>query len=179
MKNELRKKMEGMICEFKEGHENPTTEEMEKFEEKLLSMNPDGYDGLMDPECIPLCNALNTIKGIKTIESCCGHGEQPFMVWFTLEKEFFENLHVVSRVMDRNYGGFVNVEYSDETWGLGKGWRCQTSCNDTKMSGKLVFEINSGEFMGEKAYGQANRIAENIYWHLAHNNYCNGFGIKR
>lgn len=37
----------------------------------------------MDSECIALCRAMNRFPGIKTHDSCCGHGEKPFSVWFT------------------------------------------------------------------------------------------------
>lgn len=40
------------------------------------------YDDRMDPECIELCDALNGLPGIRTIESCCGHGKEPFRVFF-------------------------------------------------------------------------------------------------
>ena len=43
------------------------------------------YPGTMDPECIPLCDALNSLPGIHTRESCCGHGKHPHMVFFTAE----------------------------------------------------------------------------------------------
>ena len=38
----------------------------------------------MDPECVKLCEAINHIPGLRTYESCCGHGERPFYIWFTL-----------------------------------------------------------------------------------------------
>jgi hypothetical protein len=40
------------------------------------------YDDRMDKECLVLCDALNALPGIRTFESCCGHGEYPFRVWF-------------------------------------------------------------------------------------------------
>jgi len=40
------------------------------------------YDGDMDPQCIPICDAMNLLPGIHTIESCCGHEEDEFRVWF-------------------------------------------------------------------------------------------------
>lgn len=43
------------------------------------------YAGKMDPECVDLCDALNLLPGIKTSESCCGHGEYPFRIWFLCE----------------------------------------------------------------------------------------------
>ena len=41
------------------------------------------YEGNIDTECLPLCNVLNKFKGIDTFESCCGHDEHPFRIWFT------------------------------------------------------------------------------------------------
>jgi len=36
----------------------------------------------IDPECEHLCGAMNKIPGIRTVESCCGHGEVPYRIWF-------------------------------------------------------------------------------------------------
>lgn len=36
----------------------------------------------MDAECIPLCRAMNAIEGIRTVESCCGHGVGPHRIFF-------------------------------------------------------------------------------------------------
>ena len=41
------------------------------------------YDGKMDAACIRLCDALNKVPGIHTTESCCGHGKQNFVVFFS------------------------------------------------------------------------------------------------
>ena len=41
------------------------------------------YDERMDQECIPICDALNALPGIRTFESCCGHEVRPFCVYFT------------------------------------------------------------------------------------------------
>lgn len=40
------------------------------------------YPSDMDRECILLCDALNDCPGIKTVESCCGHGQKGFRVFF-------------------------------------------------------------------------------------------------
>ena len=37
----------------------------------------------MDTACIGLCAAVNLFPGIETVESCCGHGERPYRIWFT------------------------------------------------------------------------------------------------
>ena len=36
----------------------------------------------MDTEVIPLCDSLNKLPGIQTYESCCGHGNAPFRIFF-------------------------------------------------------------------------------------------------
>ena len=43
------------------------------------------YPADMDPECIPLCEALNAIPGVTTISSCFGHGWAPFGIFFTVD----------------------------------------------------------------------------------------------
>lgn len=40
---------------------------------------------MMDKECVAFCAAVNMLPGICTVESCCGHGERPFHVWFEAE----------------------------------------------------------------------------------------------
>ena len=40
------------------------------------------YDDNMDKECIALCNAINKIPGLRTIESCCGHDEREYRIWW-------------------------------------------------------------------------------------------------
>ena len=36
----------------------------------------------IDEEIVELCKALNDIDGIKTVESCCGHGKDKCFIWF-------------------------------------------------------------------------------------------------
>lgn len=45
---------------------------------KKYSLPPSG----MDAECIELCEAMNLLPGIQTIESCCGHGTDNYRIWF-------------------------------------------------------------------------------------------------
>jgi tRNA(Phe) wybutosine-synthesizing methylase Tyw3 len=43
------------------------------------------YDNYMDPEVLDLCNAMNALPGIKTFESCYGHGRTAFHIWFRVK----------------------------------------------------------------------------------------------
>jgi hypothetical protein len=36
----------------------------------------------MDKECVALCAAMNRMKGIRTTSSCCGHGKNPYRIYF-------------------------------------------------------------------------------------------------
>jgi hypothetical protein len=56
---------------------------MMKVDPKLTKAQIKRYDQWMDSECVPICDALNSLPGIETFESCCGHRKNPFFVAFT------------------------------------------------------------------------------------------------
>ena len=64
------------------------------------------YDEYMDKECIELCDILNTLPGLKTFESCCGHLKNRYSIWF-----FCDNIDTLSRL-----GRAVYKNYSDGKW---------------------------------------------------------------
>lgn len=39
----------------------------------------------IDTECIELCETINLIPGLQTVESCCGHGTREFAIWLIAE----------------------------------------------------------------------------------------------
>lgn len=59
------------------------------------------YDIYMDKECIPLCDALNQLPGVKTFESCCGHLQRSYAVWFHTANPY--SMAVIARALDRRY----------------------------------------------------------------------------
>lgn len=61
-----------------------------------------------DKECIELCKTLNTMDGLNTTESCCGHFKNKFMIFFRCDN--FSTLAKISRSVNRNY--------SDGKWEL-------------------------------------------------------------
>lgn len=101
------------------------------------------YPKSMDKECIALCDAINNVPGLHTVESCCGHGTRPFRVWFKVE--FLDELPVLLYYCDPCHTGFV--------------WRClvQTDC---AMS--PVYFMLESEAIGEEAYQQAKIIADHV-----------------
>ena len=61
------------------------------------------YTDKMDPECIPLCDAINSYPGFKTFESCCGHGFRPFWIFFEINSLLNPNLPLFFRAFDSIY----------------------------------------------------------------------------
>src|SRR5580658_3323133 len=66
------------------------------------------YPDDMDAECVVLCDALNSLIGIDTIESCCGHGTRPHRIFFTAK--WVEDLRPILEKID------------DTAWFVQCGW---------------------------------------------------------
>lgn len=101
----------------------------------------------IDPEVVPLCRALNRIPGVKTFESCCGHGKETFSVWF----------------YTRSWGALKWIAYSSAGCHSGYyGWRliAMTDCCPQPILFKLESDCN-----GYQAYVGANAIAEVLNEH--------------
>lgn len=98
----------------------------------------------IDAECIELCTAINLFSpDIYTTESCCGHGEGPYHIWFGVGDHerlpgllyWFDSCHC-------GYRGWSVVVYTD----------CAMSSVTYKLTGPV----------GEPAYEQAGHIASLI-----------------
>ena len=61
----------------------------------------------IDDECLEICYAMNSLPGVSTIESCCGHYKDPYRIWFKCTNSV--SLAILSRVVCRRYstGKFV------------------------------------------------------------------------
>lgn len=97
----------------------------------------------MDKECVILCEAINKIKGIRTVESCCGHGETPYHIWFTAER-----LDCLPNLLYWFAG--CHCGYS--------GWAIKATTDCAKSP--VIFCIEGPE--GEIAYEQSKEIAKFI-----------------
>lgn len=75
----------------------------------MINNIPVKYDVCMDPECIPLCAAINELDGFATFESCCGHGRKPFWIWLDVDKPDFtgSKFYEFVRAFNKWYGGEV------------------------------------------------------------------------
>ena len=102
----------------------------------------------IDPECIKICTALNELPGIRTVESCCGHGEQPFWIWLMVTDPTALGLLTLSRCLCHRYGR-INLPSR-------KGWKAILDHFD--MCPQLCFRLEGpvGDYAG------ADAVAENI-----------------
>lgn len=94
----------------------------------------------IDAPCHALVQALNLVKGIETSESCCGHGEDEFHIWFDAD-----NLECLPNVLywfDGCHCGFYD-------------WRVEAKTDCGKSP---VFFMVSGP-QGSAGYLQADTIA--------------------
>lgn len=122
----------------------------------------------MDKECIPLCNTLNSLKGIETFESCCGHNKEPYRIFF-VSKNSNIGLFILTRCINSRY------------WKFGHLWKIELTVGDTCFKNKYLpihYYLHSGNIVGENAYLQANDLIENINYHLNHKNFKKLFKIK-
>ena len=102
----------------------------------------------VDCECISICNTLNRLPRLRTYESCSGHGERPFYVWFRCD-----NIDTLSRL-----GRAVDKRYSDGNWEI-----VLDSC-DRNPRGCFLLRTKS-ILQDDELYDSLAGLEENIlYW---------------
>jgi len=106
----------------------------------------------MDPECIKICTALNELPGIRTFESCCGHGEHGFWIWFEVTAPIEKGLLTLSRCL-YNKQGRVPTD-------LTQGWRAVLYHLDRCTKICFLLEGPVGDYAG------ADELAEEIFNHI-------------
>ena len=116
----------------------------------------------MDAECVDLCDALNSIKGITTNESCCGHNYQPYSIWFTCDS--LEPLTFIQSCIDRRY------------WEYGDQWSIELSILDTKPF--LSFALTSKSTHLKTIMVQVESMIDIFNYYLNHENRFEYLGQK-
>lgn len=88
------------------------------------------YGPGMDREMVRLCDVLNSLPGIHTVESCAGHGERPMRVLFACRSP--KSLAKIQQAVDIRYGGMKNP------------WRIACCTTDTPEHGTSpLFDLSS------------------------------------
>ena len=94
---------------------------------KIVSVD---YGPGMDREIVRLCDVLNSLHGIYTVESCAGHGRWPMSVLFVCKS--FKSLAKIQHAIDIRYSGLKNP------------WRITCYTTDTPQHGtSLLFDLSS------------------------------------
>lgn len=116
---------------------------MTTFETPKIQMPSD-----IDEQCVELCNTLNKLPFVETRESCAGHGEHPYWVFFRCH-----DAGVLSRL-----GRSVSRNYSDGNWEI-----VVDSC-DTDPYG--CFWLRTKRILNDNELNESlKQLIENInYW---------------
>lgn len=69
-------------------------------------------DEPIDYEIRDLVKYINSVDGIETVNSCCGHGEKPCQIWFKADS-IEDVTKFIHRFLYRNYNWRIIVDISD------------------------------------------------------------------
>ena len=108
-------------------------------------------DERMDNECVALCNTLNSLPGIQTFESCCGHGKNNYRIWFRADN--INDLCIPTMGCNRNYCGHI-------------GWHIEI--NHVECPNKTVFLMEGP--IGSESYSAIDDIITTINSFVIDNN---------
>jgi len=134
---------------------------------KFDHYGPDPFDEPMRG----ICDALNSLPGIRTTGSCCGHGKQSAMVFFDVDGPV--GLSFLVRCMDRRY-----FKHGDKV-------RIDLSISDSPPTRVLYcletrgryWDANGVAFKGQEAYDILDALVENMLHHLNHEAYSALFDL--
>lgn len=93
----------------------------------------------LDSEAVDLLLVLNRIPGLRTVESCCGHGRTAFQVWFQAHSRGLTLLALAA----------------NGDWPHGERWGIREWENGTDPPDLYVLESRD---KGVSAYGQAEHL---------------------
>lgn len=126
------------------------------------------YPDDIDLEVIELCDAINCIPGIRTHESCSGHGKKPVDIYIepTSQKNLWLGLFFLGRCA------------SDRYWRYGREWTLSIDVEDCKRPEGPPLSLRlTGTSVGEQSYTEASSLATSVVHHLNHKNFIKLYDI--
>jgi hypothetical protein len=96
----------------------------------------------LDSEVRELVEAINRFEGVRTTESCCGHGTEPFRIWFMVRD--LVDLPPLLFWLDGCHTGVY-------------GWQVIVYTDCSMAPARFMIESTS---MGDEAYVEAEQITE-------------------
>lgn len=130
--------------------------------DNLSALNHKGDHESMDAECVDLCDVLNSMKGVTTLESCCGHNYQPYQIFFSCDS--LEPLTFIQSCIDRRY------------WEFGGEWYIEPYISDTKPFLNFVLTSKSKDLKAIMV--QVESMIETFNYYLNHENRFEFLGQK-
>jgi hypothetical protein len=128
------------------------------------------YDEYMDKEVIPLCDMINSLPGLKTYESCCGHGKRSINIYFYVCSDITDKgLFILTRCIDRRY------------WKYGSDWKIELYVGDSLFEDKYlpIGYLLHSNIVGNEAYKQADNLIENIKYNLNHEGFMELYNLGK
>jgi hypothetical protein len=131
---------------------------------EILSRTGKGHlgEGWMDAECVDLCNAINSMKGLETVESCCGHNHQPYRIFFKCYE--LSALRFLQSCIDNRY------------WKYGSEWTITSHISDTGPE-TLYFLLESKSSKLDEIMTQVEDMIEVFNHYLNHQNRFEFLGL--
>ncbi len=132
---------------------------------EILNRTGKGHlgNGWMDAECVDLCDTLNSIKGIETVESCCGHNYNPYSIFFVCTE--IPALRFIQSCIDKRY------------WHYGHQWSISTYISDSGEE-TLRFVLESKSTNLEEIMPQVEDMISCFNHYLNHENRFNFLGLS-
>ncbi len=126
------------------------------------------YNGLMDIGCIEICNAMNSLPGIETTSSCCGHNKCVFNIFFKVNKNENEGLFFLLRCISNRY------------WKYGNRWTVEMEVGDRYFNNELpvcYMLISKDIIDSNEVVAQTNSLIENMNDHINHENFVKEYNL--
>ncbi len=120
-------------------------------------------EGWMDAECVDLCNAINSMKGLETVESCCGHNYQPYRIFFKCHE--LSALRFLQSCIDNRY------------WKHGSEWSITSHISDTGPE-PLYFLLESKSSNLTEIMSQVEDMIRTLNHYLNHENRFEFLGLS-
>ena len=126
------------------------------------------YGEILDDHIFLLCDAINGLPGLETFESCNGHGQQPYRIFFKV-KESKTGLFFLTRCVDARY------------WKYGGNWKLELvvgdSWNGKEIDLPIYYMLHSNSVVGRDAYDQAYLLVDNMNYYLNHLNFMKMYDL--
>lgn len=113
---------------------------------------------MIDKECVKICDALNRLPSVRTMESCCGHGVGNFNIWF-----YATDVRVINAI-SRYYSTYR--WYKDQNDEYHENWKIKLDiCDIMDVNHDILFWLE-GNKDNPNLFKEADEMADNIieYW---------------